>query len=448
MSQDIQLIELSKLKINPSNPRKHYRDIGELTASIKERGILQNLTVVPDKDDTYLVIIGNRRLTAAKKAGLSHAPCKIEDMDEKTQVSTMLLENLQRDDLTVYEEATGFQMCLELGMSEEDLAKKTGFSKTTIKHRTKLLELDQDKLKEKAINGATIFVFMKLEKIKDPDTRNQVMEKLGTNNFDWALQQAINKEKAQKITTAYVKILKTFASKIDKVDYSIHEYIHGYRSSVKEDIEKPDDYKERKYFYVIPSWGGGVELYRLKNEKEIESSQEQSQIKIEQAEYEKRNNEFSQVAKTMFDMRHDYFISKTRNKLPEDKLFYFSTLIMGLPKLKTKENQSYPYTAYGLDSTLFAKLSGIDLGDQELLIEDVVESATQNPKKCIERTIYCCLEAGESIPCKNYYDEYDPDPVFALLYSFMEEIGYQVSDIEQQILDGSHSLYVQAESEE
>lgn len=69
----IQEIEISKLKIHPRNVRKTYRGIEELAESIKAKGILQNLTVVPDKDEegTYLVVIGNRRLTAARMAGIS-----------------------------------------------------------------------------------------------------------------------------------------------------------------------------------------------------------------------------------------------------------------------------------------------------------------------------------------------------------------------------------------
>lgn len=151
----IQEIELGKLKIHPKNVRKTYRGIDELAESIKAKGILQNLTVVPDPDEegTYFVVIGNRRLTAARKAGIKTAPCFVTEMSEKDQASAMLMENMQRDDLTIYEQAQGFQMVLDLGETEEGLAEKTGFSKTTIRRRLNIAKLDQEALQEKEAEG-------------------------------------------------------------------------------------------------------------------------------------------------------------------------------------------------------------------------------------------------------------------------------------------------------
>lgn len=93
-------IETSKIHPHPDNPRKELGDLTELAESIKEQGILQNLTVIPEGEEDYLVVIGHRRLAAAKLAGLEKVPCVISDMDHKTQVATMLLENIQRQDLT------------------------------------------------------------------------------------------------------------------------------------------------------------------------------------------------------------------------------------------------------------------------------------------------------------------------------------------------------------
>lgn len=139
-------ISIDKLVHHPNNPREDVGDITELTESIKANGIMQNLTVVPH-EDFYWVVIGNRRLAAAKAAGLKELPCVVSDMDVATQQATMLLENMQRIDLTLYEQAHGFQMCLDFGITEDELKVKTGFSKKTIKHRLKLLELDKEKFK-------------------------------------------------------------------------------------------------------------------------------------------------------------------------------------------------------------------------------------------------------------------------------------------------------------
>ena len=106
---EIQNISIELVKVHPNKVRKTYNDIEELAESIKAKGILQNLTVVPDPQEPgkYLTVIGNRRLTAARMAGLETVPCIVSDMDEKEQTSVMLLEKIQRSDLTVYEQAQG-----------------------------------------------------------------------------------------------------------------------------------------------------------------------------------------------------------------------------------------------------------------------------------------------------------------------------------------------------
>ena len=121
-------ISIDNLKNHPRNIRKTYGDLKELTASIKEKGVLQNLVVVPDpkNEGKYLVVAGNCRLRAAKKAGLTELECVIAEMSEQEQVLTMLVENMQRNGLSIAEEAAGIQMCLEdFGMKVADVAKAT-----------------------------------------------------------------------------------------------------------------------------------------------------------------------------------------------------------------------------------------------------------------------------------------------------------------------------------
>lgn len=134
---EIKYIPVSKLWGHPDNPRKDLGDVTELAESIKVNGVLQNLTVVPLigeitkkwDGESYRVIIGHRRLAAAKLAGLEELPCVVVEMSEREQLSTMLTENMQRSDLTVYEQAQGFQMMLDMGDTVEDIAEKSGFSR-------------------------------------------------------------------------------------------------------------------------------------------------------------------------------------------------------------------------------------------------------------------------------------------------------------------------------
>ncbi len=126
MEDKIVYLKTIQLVPHPKNPRIDVGDVTELAESIKVNGIMQNLTVVPTENTgQYKVIIGHRRLAAAKLAGIEEVPCAIKNLTEKEQQAIMLAENMQRTDLTLYEQAQGIQMCLDLGMSESDVCDKT-----------------------------------------------------------------------------------------------------------------------------------------------------------------------------------------------------------------------------------------------------------------------------------------------------------------------------------
>lgn len=198
---------------HPDNPRKDLGDITELTESIKKNGVLQNLTVTPvdsegnptdtDGADKYMVIIGHRRLAAAKAAGLSAIPCRIvEDISHEEQLLMMLEENIQREDLSIYDQAQGFQMMLDLGQTVEDIEKKSGFSKTTIYHRLNIAKLDKETLKEKQEDDSfqlSMGDLYELEKVKDVEKRNEILSKSrNSNEIKYQAQQAQREEKKQK----------------------------------------------------------------------------------------------------------------------------------------------------------------------------------------------------------------------------------------------------------
>ena len=129
---DIINIGVEHIHPHPENPRKDLGDLTELVESIKKNGVMQNLTVIPidGKSGEYTAIIGHRRHAAAKIAGIKELPCRIiEGLSEKEQISTMLEENMQRNDLTIWEQANGFQMMLDLGETEEQIAEKNAHKK-------------------------------------------------------------------------------------------------------------------------------------------------------------------------------------------------------------------------------------------------------------------------------------------------------------------------------
>jgi ParB/RepB/Spo0J family partition protein len=137
-------IPLNLLHPHPDNPRKDLGDLTELADSIRAHGVRQNLLVVPDPDHAgeYRLVIGHRRTAAANLAGRATLPAVIDStLTPAGQLELMLLENLQRTDLTAIEEADGYQGLLDLGVDEAAIAKNIGRSRATVASRLRLRTL-------------------------------------------------------------------------------------------------------------------------------------------------------------------------------------------------------------------------------------------------------------------------------------------------------------------
>ena len=128
------MIPLDKLDPNPEQPRVEFGDLTELTASIAEKGVLEPLLVRPNRlTGRWMIIAGERRYRSAMKAGLKEVPCVEMEVDDGTIAEIALIENMQRKDLTVWEEADGLlALCDRFGYTHDDVARKVGKSRTTV----------------------------------------------------------------------------------------------------------------------------------------------------------------------------------------------------------------------------------------------------------------------------------------------------------------------------
>ena len=150
-SGGVQFIAIEKITPNPLQPRNSINDedIEELTASIREHGILQPLIVTRDNQtDTFTLIAGERRLRAAKTAGLESVPVILrEQMSDQLRLELALIENLQREDLSPIEAAHAYnQLTDEFGLSHEEIAQRVGKSRTAITNTIRLLKLPPEVL--------------------------------------------------------------------------------------------------------------------------------------------------------------------------------------------------------------------------------------------------------------------------------------------------------------
>lgn len=126
------LVPIDRLDPNPDQPRQQMGDLAELIASIREKGIIEPL-VVRQRGARYQIIAGERRYQAAIQAGLTELPVVVRDVDDTEMLEIALVENLQRKDLTPFEESEALQaLAQRCGYTHEDLARRLGKSRTAI----------------------------------------------------------------------------------------------------------------------------------------------------------------------------------------------------------------------------------------------------------------------------------------------------------------------------
>ncbi len=127
------VIPIIQIEPNPEQPRTEIGDLTDLTASIKQNGVLEPILVKPNNGGNWMIIAGERRWRAATLAGLSEVPCIELELDDKSIAEIALIENLQRKDLTVWEEADGLAFLAErFDYTHEEIAKKIGKSRSSV----------------------------------------------------------------------------------------------------------------------------------------------------------------------------------------------------------------------------------------------------------------------------------------------------------------------------
>lgn len=147
-------IELKDIKANKKQPRKFFDNnkLNELAESVKEHGIIQPL-ILKKEEKGYSIIAGERRYRAAKIAELTEVPALIMDISDEKLLQISLIENIQREDLNPIEEGLAYERLLkEFALTQEELSKTIGKSRTTITNTMRLLKLD-DRVKEYVIEG-------------------------------------------------------------------------------------------------------------------------------------------------------------------------------------------------------------------------------------------------------------------------------------------------------
>lgn len=456
--KEIQMISVSQIYPHPDNPRKNLGDLTELSESLKKNGVMQNLTLIPlsaldqepDKQPSadeisllsdFHVIIGHRRLAAAKKAGLTELPCRIvSKISKKEQVSIMLEENMQRNDLTIFEQAQGFQMMLDLGETEDTIAEKTGFSKSTIRHRLHIAKLDP-KLLKKVEKDESFQLSLKdlyeLEKIKNVDTRNEVL-KNAYNSRDLVskARSAVEEEKRQNFMDKLIPMLEKagikkapkkveseqWSGKWDKLkDYSLN-------GSLPEKISVQHK-KTDELLYV--RWWNSIYIIRKASKSKSDSAAEKKQ-----KELDKRRKEINALGKKMVARMKDYIrliITGAISPVKESEELRMEILRISIAYGTRVWNSS-------LISTLLCK-EFYQCSDEE---KEKAQKQLSELNFINTLLLVLCSSIDSNPDVCDYYGKVNETIVSRIkqVCALLERYGYVIEEEELQILDGTHELYV------
>lgn len=475
-------ISIDKLYPHPDNPRKDLGDLTELADSIKSSGVMQNLTVVPSAktneeyerlvngydengvkyseeyrnhacyiafQDAYTVVIGHRRLAAAKQAGLRELPCVISDMDYPTQITTMMTENLQRADLTIYEQAQCLrQLKFDVGMSVERISEKTGQSASTVRRRLKLCELNQDTLKKVSGRQISMDDFDRLYKIEDPKLQNEALAEIGTANFNSKCTAAEQTQERKKRVEGWRKVCLE-AGLIGITEKEGNSSAYTYAASIY------DGAPSRKA--IEPYLREGVPLYFYVNQygyvyikKRVEQPGADAQAKKDKEAQERQeldnicaalNDAFDRAYRMRFEFIKNY-------PEAEAKKHFLDILQMCVEVGEISNGSIYMSTFHrlvGYSKEEASKRPGWS---------DICEKATVGTNKLHLYFMYAAIADFPELKCCNTstYDskrgEYRRDyghQKLTAIYAGLERLGYEMSDEEKALLDGTSELYYKKE---
>lgn len=453
-STDIRNLSIDKLFAHPENPRKDLGDLTELSESIRENGIMQNLTVVPKEDgaeDEYTIIIGHRRCEAARMAGITELPCKIVSGLTRAEIlSIMLCENMQRADITPEEQGHTFNQLLLCGMTEDDIAKKTGFSKRTVAHRINI-----SKLSEKAVSKASeafqlsMMDYIALEQIKSIDKRNEVLSKAtSSSDLQYKAKSMANQE-------AHEEEMKAFTDQFNELNIkpapkSYCSYNGKWKTLCTIDMEKdkPEDIvsmvdTDDKTIRWVESYGNRINIVtEIKEDPEVKKENE-----LRKQEEKERKEKLGEALKNF----------------SEHLLGFIQLIVEGKITTKTKVKDIVPaiwscmltLSSYNRPTAL--EVSSMTKGennksqyfyDNEKKAEAYLQADADLESVSIARQMIAYLSSHISVKDLADYNSHHNKAIAyglnKLTNMLIENYTFSISEEEASLLDGTFEYYVPA----
>ena len=440
METKITMLPAAMLHPHRDNLRKALGDLTELAESIKANGVMQNLTVIPIEEaepDTdrqgYTVIIGHRRLEAAKLAGLNEVPCVITHMGRAKQLSTMLLENIQRNDLTVYEQAQGFQLMMDMGSTVKEISTLSGFSEKTVRHRLKKAKLDGVKIKNVSEERQlSLSDFAELEKVEDIDERNKLLGFIGTSNFKWQLDNAVADQEIRKLEKFAQPTLMQFATKTDCGKcWNLTLYATLKTKSDVRELIVPEAEKGVKYYYAVNRYDIMAYKKEPKPKEKTDAAEKEKKLRTKA-----QVHALDELAERCFESRKSFILNFDALSVTHQAAFEFISAILLSAEYSGAINRSVQREFIG--STEFGAYTCLQ--DRER--EKFFRTATPR-KRAIVATYSCCGDGKDKNvhDCDgNYTDDYTAREC-RRIYDALKILGYEPSDEEREYINGTHKAY-------
>lgn len=481
---EIRMIPIDQLVHHPENPRLDLGDLTELTASIKANGILQNLTVVfepahtmsnaewtavcdqynrhPTEElrqqmnkktipDRYLVVIGNRRLEASKAAGLTELPCSIREMDHQEQIATMLQENMQRSDLTVYEQAKGIQMMMDLGFDKDAISERTGFSKSTIERRLAVASLPEREAKKAVELGYDLLDLVEISKIESKAVQKELlnnctriddgMDRVDRNSVRQKISIAKRDEDRKREKKRLLPEIQKFATEMTE-NQSSSRYGNGWEHLSKYDVKLEPNAsvkvpEEPGKYYFYESWGT-IEIWKKKaQERHVKS---ETEIALE-----KKQHDAKELNARMRENRIAYVAGWKPTRAQETtlkaKLWQYV-----FDNVSTYDNGAFRISYHSWDSNRFRQYCGMPKEEGRDKDETIFAEMARRGiplGRAILAWILCGGVKGDDREgyASQYNGRYNTDEDLDQVYDILLDNGYRLTDEEQQWKDGTHPLY-------
>jgi ParB family chromosome partitioning protein len=270
--------------------------------------------------------------------------------------------------------------------------------------------------------------YAELDKIQDIKLRNSVLDKIGTPNFKYELQAAIDRESREANRQIIIAELQKFATQVK--DSTGLRYVNWYQPSQKKEIIIPEDADTVKYFFRVSDYS--IELFK-ESEQISNSASNNSANEEKQKEIRERKAALEEITKRAFQLRRAF--------------------IMDISNAKAKKNLSviieYSLRAmlddyFNIDYELFTDALGIEVNeDDEWNFDNIAEQVLSQPERHMLLATYLALDSER----EDYYDyggQFCNNETLNTVYDFLEKIGYETSEEERSLRDGTHKLFQSA----